>query len=330
MNRRKKIYTTLVCVGTLLLGSLLGYAFANARYTSRLETQISLLRPANSNYQFINPLVGVDLTPQQSFPEMDRIKEQVGTYIKSEVAAGRAARASVYFRNVFNAHWMALNENETFDPGSLLKVPIMIAYFKEAETDPSVLDRKIFYAPSATERRLPNELVSTLVPNREYAAQDLIKAMIIESDNAAKDLLLDNLDSKYITEVYGDLGIPLVGPTSDRISAKIYASFFRRLYNATFLNREYSEKALKLLGESTFTNGIIKGLKTKIQVAHKYGERGVYDKNGALIGAELHDCGILYFPEKPELLCIMTEGKNLSHLETIIQTITKTVSAHPQ
>lgn len=330
MNRRKKICDILTYIGVLLLGSLFGYAFATARYASQLETQISLLRPANSSYQFINPLVGVDLTPEQSFPEMDNIKERVGTYIKSEIAVGQAARVSVYFRNVSNAHWMALNENETFDPGSLLKVPIMMAYFKEAEMDPSVLDKKIFYAPSATERHLPNELASTLVSNREYAAQDLIEAMIVDSDNAAKDLLLDNLDSKYIAEVYGDLGIPLVGPTSDRISAKIYASFFRRLYNATFLNREYSEKALKLLGESTFTDGIIKGLKTKIQVAHKYGERGVYDKSDALIGAELHDCGILYFPNKPELLCIMTEGKDPSHLETIIQTITKIVSAYMQ
>lgn len=330
MNRRKSIYAGLVYVGILLLGSLVGYGLATAHYASQLETQISLLRPANSDYQFINPLVGVDLTPQQSFPEMDNIKERVGAYIKNEMAAGRAGRVSVYFRNVSNAHWMALNENETFDPGSLLKVPIMMAYFKEAEMDPSVLDKKIFYAPSATERRLPNELASTLVPNREYTAHDLIKAMIVDSDNAAKNLLLDNLDSKYITEVYGDLGISLVGPKSDRISAKIYASFFRRLYNATFLNREYSEKALKLLGESTFTDGIIKGLKTKIQVAHKYGERGVYDKGGALIGAELHDCGILYFPGKPELLCIMTEGKDLSRLETIIQTITQTVSSHPQ
>lgn len=330
MHYRKTIYAILLYAGVFFLGSFIGYGLATAYYASQLETQISLLRPANANYEFINPLVGVDLTPQQNFPEMDQIKDEMEEYIKKEIAARVVARVSVYFRNVANAHRMALNENETFDPGSLLKVPIMMAYFKEAETDPSVLNKKIFYVSSATVRRLPNELTSTLVPNREYTAENLIKAMIVDSDNAAKDLLLDNLDPKYITEVYGDLDIPLVGPTSDHISAKIYASFFRRLYNATFLNREYSEKALKLLGESTFTNGIIKGLKTKIPVAHKYGERGVYDKHGALTGAELHDCGILYFPNKPELLCVMTEGKNISALEIVIQDITKIVSAYSE
>lgn len=33
-------------------------------------------------------------------------------------------------------------KDEKFDPGSLFKVPIMMAYYKEAEIDPRVLEKK--------------------------------------------------------------------------------------------------------------------------------------------------------------------------------------------
>ena len=97
-----------------------------------------------------------------------------------------------------------------------------------------------------------------------------------------------------------------------------------RSYNATYLSQEYSEKALKLLTEPDIP-GIRAGVPTTITVAQKFGERSVYDTNNNLTDRELHDCGIVYKPGSPYLLCVMSRGKdfdtmakNISDLSALV------------
>lgn len=55
-------------------------------------------------------------------------------------------------------------------------------------------------------------------------------------------------------------------------------------------------------------------------------ERITINKNNPNpITKELHDCGIIYYPERPYLLCVMTEGNDLNELAGVIQNISKTV-----
>jgi hypothetical protein len=75
-----------------------------------------------------------------------------------------------------------------------------------------------------------------------------------------------------------------------------------------------------------FTLGLIAELPKSIRVAHKYGERGVY-QDGVLIGIELHDCGIVYAPENPYYLCVMTRGTELKKLSNLIADISAKVFA---
>ena len=125
-----------------------------------------------------------------------------------------------------------------------------------------------------------------------------------------------------MSEVYTDLGLPLPsdGPNPQDLSAKLYAYFFRVLYNATYLDREYSQKALELLDHSDFSAGIQAGLPTGTNAAQKFGERTIYDQSNALVGRELHDCGIVYKKDSPFLLCIMTRS-NTASFDTLAKDI---------
>jgi hypothetical protein len=92
--------------------------------------------------------------------------------------------------------------------------------------------------------------------------------------------------------------------------------------NVTYLSSEYSERALKLLSETTYLNGLVAGVPKGVTVAHKFGEH-VFSAKGVATGVELSDCGIVYYPAHPYLLCVMTSVKDEVTAATIIANISK-------
>ncbi len=207
----------------------------------------------------------------------------------------------------------------------------MIAYYKEAEIEgPQILEKKITYSqmqdPNFIQRIKPE---ATLVPNKEYTVQELINRMIIYSDNESYTLLSKN-PPKNILQVYSDLGLDiskgLADPTANFITVKDYATFFRVLFNASYLSPEYSEKALGILSQITYKGGLVAGMPKDIVVAHKFGERGFDGKTEV----QLHDCGIAYFPKRPVLVCIMTRGEDMRKLQDNIRSLSATIANYWQ
>ena len=160
-----------------------------------------------------------------------------------------------------------------------------------------------------------------------YTIDELIRAMIVYSDNNATRLLHDNINPALLLRVYNDLGVSIsdAESTDDFMTAGQYTYFFRVLYNATYLNRALSEKALELLSESDFVQGIEAGVPATTIVTHKFGERSIADTHGAISARELHDCGVVYYPLHPYLLCVMTRGSDFEKLAGVIQDISHLV-----
>jgi beta-lactamase class A len=104
--------------------------------------------------------------------------------------------------------------------------------------------------------------------------------------------------------VYEELGM-LSSYEKQTLTVKSYASLFRVLYNSRYLPPELSEFALQTLADATFADGLRKGVPAEIQVAHKFGVRDVPEEPDV---KQLHDCGIVYHPVRPYLICIMTRG----------------------
>jgi hypothetical protein len=128
-----------------------------------------------------------------------------------------------------------------------------------------------------------------------------------------------------LNKAYTDLGVSNPDEVSDyTISPAQYVGFLRILYNATYLSQAFSEKALSLMSQSTFTQGIAAGVPTGVVVAQKYGEHIDTDKAGTQI-VELHNCGIVYAKDAPYALCIMTKGTDVNQLITILKDISGVV-----
>ncbi len=274
-------------------------------------------------YQFINPLLFCDSNPQPApafLPLADKLKQYL---FDAENGSGTVASASVYFRDLSLSRWFGINETQAYDPASMLKIPLMIAYYKESESNPELFSKKLMYLGEPQNGKGID--FYTLTAGQSYTVKELIDAMMIRSDNGAKDLLFENMDIATQNTVFSDLGMQSPKDPNSRyvISPKTFASFYRVLYNATYLNRPDSEDALKLLNGSEFQDGLVAGVPTSTVVAHKFGQYGSTDGGGA--AWELHDCGIVYHPARPYILCVMTSGANLGALKVSIQGISRLV-----
>ena len=278
-------------------------------------------------YQFTNPLLECD-SAEKVFG--DRIiqpyKQHVAKYIQEELSRKVADDLSVYFRELNDGQWFTIGDIEEYEPVSLLKVPLMIAIFKEAENSAGILTRKIKFSGledfTAVQRIKPT---TKLVSGREYTVNDLVYRMIVYSDNNAFMLLEGTVDPALYQKVYADFGIPMPYFSHEyRITVRQISSFFRILFNASYLNREMSEKALELLSQAEYSGGLKAGLPPGIAVAHKFGEGGEKAEK------ELHDCGIIYYPDHPYLLCVMSQGGNYDQLEDAITSVSRIVYAHVQ
>ena len=67
-----------------------------------------------------------------------------------------------------------------------------------------------------------------------------------------------------------------------------------------------SEKALQLLTQSNYKGGIRAAIPAQYAIAHKYGERDVFDEKGKRNTLQLHHFGIVYYTGKPYIIGIMT------------------------
>lgn len=318
------LYTRYVVL--FVLGLIVGagvFSFLHSHDSASLFSEVR----KKGDYSFISPLVECDANFTEQDPNLNSLQDAVEDFIKWRVNLGEITHASIYFRDLNNGPWFGINENEQFSPSSLIKVPLMITYFKEAERDPTLLSQRVLIpekSDGGMEQNYPPTV--SLVKGEQLTVEELINRMIIYSDNYAYDLLLSHIDSALVFSVYSDFDINIAlanqtDPNGNIVSVKDYASFFRILYNSSYLNNTMSERALSLLSKSTFKKGLVAGVPSQVVVAHKFGERN-YEFMGE---KQLHDCGIVYAPSKPYLICIMTRGKEFDKLEKTIAGISKIV-----
>ncbi len=328
MNRRWRT------IGIVCASFLSGYA-ANFAYVGFKSSETAAagdaLRANKSEYKYTNPLLLCDISGRSAMEEFSSLRKSVSALIDND-KSDPTDRVSVYFRDLNQGKWFGIDENDHFVPASLLKVPVAIAFYKLAETDPTVLSKNLTYDGSFDENK--GEIFKSQFDIKPgvYKVEDLIKAMVVNSDNNAMTIL-DNYivdhNKDFLDEVFTDLGLtlPSLGSTNvvEFMSAKSYSYIFRVLYNATYLSKQASEKLLAMMAGPDFPQGIKASLPDDLQVAQKFGERSVLTTDNKVLTRELHDCGIIYYPSKPYLICIMTAGKDFQQQIEIIQGVSKIV-----
>lgn len=289
--------------------------------SDRSQYQIKRL----SNFKFIRPLLSA--MPVDEYEGYFRIKKSVQDVIQYFKDQGVLASASFYMRDFDKSNWTAINQDEKFHPGSIMKIPVLMTILKSEEERPGYVDSTmqfIYHFRYAIPKK--QSIVSKQIEfGKRYSRRDLLKYMIEYSDNNASEMLWITMNKNSFSDMFREFGLakPDLSAGEIPLSARECSLFMETLFNATYLNIKQSEFAIDLLSKSTFSDGIVKGIPGgKLLIAHKFGESGS-DRN-----RELHETGLLYIDDRPYLITIMTRGQDnveYAKLATVLQGISRTV-----
>ncbi len=286
------------------------------------STPATSSRLESTDFEYIKPLLYIDReTESKTFYTL---KQDVKARLAALKKSGIITEVGVYVREFDHGYWMGIGEDISFHPGSLFKVPVMIAALRVAEKDSTFLNKKVpFFLPKDKVLPVQNYTTDSLIQGRSYSIADLLKYTIVHSDNRAYWLLSQQLDWNIVNKVHTDISkdLPKRGDEDGlaRTNARSYSKLLIALYNATYLKPELSEYAMQILAECQFDQGLKKGMPSTVKLAHKFAE---WD-NGTVF--ELHESGIVYLKGKPYVITIMTKGTKRSELPAAIASIAQTL-----
>ena len=224
--------------------------------------------------------------------------------------------ASIYFEYLQTGANISIKPNVRVYPASLLKVPTAIAVMRKIEKGEWRLDNKlVLFAgdidPNYGEQYYKNSVGTT------FTIEDLLKAILIESDNTTHRMLIRNLSTEDFALMRDSMGLDEVLDERQLLSSKEYSRVFRALYYASSISREHSEQLLEWLSETPFNDYLQSGLPAGVKFSHKIGEGGP--------SKTYLDSGIVYAPDRPYLLTVVIAGRDEAETKEIMREISQTV-----
>lgn len=309
-------------LGVFLAGGMTGYSLFSQieGVVNKQETSSKQVRQVGE-HQFINPLLECEVAEGVLDARKENFRDDLAEYINTLKQERSVSDVAIYFRDLNNGPTFGVDDQKEFFPASLLKVPVMMAYYHLAEQNPDVLRMEIRHVSDKdfgiTPTIMPRERVEI---GQVYTVEELIRRMIVFSDNQALVLLTERLPLSEMQDLFSMLGVgdDVLKDGNSKLTVKEYAGFFRILFNSSYLSRTSSEKALALLATTDYHDALPAGVPKEVVVSHKFGEAGTGSHE-----RQLHDCGVVYFPDHPYLACIMTRGENVETLKMTIRDISQ-------
>jgi len=284
----KKIFFMFIVLMLFVCGSYFGYKYyANLKDAERQQA-----------------LIGQRALAWQSLRQ--KITNKI-TQFKGE--------AGVVIKDLRNNWEISYDKDELFPSAGLISIPIMSACFLAAEEGRIKLDREVSLKNSgklAGFGRLKGARTGGT-----YSIEELIGRMIYGSDNTATNMLTNVVGIDYLNNAFNSFGLKNTNFSckaanffsrnkgiENYTSAEDMASIFERMYRKNLVNKDVSEKCLKLLRLQGANDRIPKHLPVDVTVVHKTGlERSV-----------CHDVGIVFSPKGDFLICVLTRYANSNSL----------------
>lgn len=211
-------------------------------------------------------------------------------------------KVSIYLEFLNTGANISVNKENYIWPASLTKLPVAMAVMKKIEDGDWQLNSELVLMSGDAngDSGDVNNLLAKNPVGTRFTIEQLLKELLINSDNTAYNILVRNLHIDELNQVKNELGIDVLFDDSGRMSAKEYSRIFRALYTSSFLKRVNSEMIMSWLDESQFNDFLAKNIDPSIPFPHKYGEN--------LLLNVYADSGIVYLEDRPYMITVMVQG----------------------
>lgn len=255
------------------------------------------------------------LREQRALLEKKRAGWALLEYRLSKQARDYPGKSAVIVKDLKTNWTIAVNKEELFPAASLVKIPIMAAVFKAAESGRINLEDRLKL--KASDKVAGSGKLKNMAPGREFSIEELLERMIISSDNTATNMLIELLGFNYLNSSFKGFGLKNTrlcrkmmefqdrkNGVENYTTAEDISSLLEKIYRGKLCNSFVSRQCLALLKRQKARDRIPARLPADVVVAHKTGlERKV-----------CHDAGIVYARQGDFLLCVLTSGVSDSRI----------------
>ncbi len=223
----------------------------------------------------------------------------------NDYAKGQSGPLGIYFEYLPSGTSVGIDANRAFFGASLLKLPVAMKAFKLIEDGKLEKNKEITIEAGQIDKGFGTLWQRGV--GAKITVLDAIKLSVASSDNTADKILRDLVQPRPVSDVFDYLDIDTsvaVGPGAG-VTPRGYSSTLRALYLSAYLSHDYSNELLGIMTESPYSNRIVAGVPKDVKVAHKI---GMYERPDNKSEQVHSDCGIVYTPNRPYILCVMTEA----------------------
>ena len=229
--------------------------------------------------------------------------------------------AGVSARNLRTGEAVSIRGGETFPAASLVKVPVLVALLDEVGKGTIRLDERL--SMIARDRVGGSGVLQRMDAGLNPTVGDAAWLMTVISDNTATNLILDKIDIRTVWTKMEALGLPhtkihsktFLRATSVAMDSSVkyglgvavpdeMVRLFALLHEGRAVSPAMDSLALAILRANEDGTKLARWLPAGVSVAHKSGE----------VDAARNDCGIVYGPDAPVAVCVMTrENRDTSY-----------------
>ncbi|MBN1621967.1 MAG: serine hydrolase [Endomicrobiales bacterium] len=218
-----------------------------------------------------------------------------------------SGEVGIFVKDLWTGKTIKINSNMLFPSASLVKVPIMAALFQAQED--GILD---FSDEIALKRRHKVWAKHGLYRKRvgtKYTIEQLIKHMIVTSDNTATNMLVEVLGFDYLNEKFAEFGIYDTNLCRGVMELKLrrrgienyttaedMALLLEKIYKKELVSSKASKRMLEILKSQRVNDRIPYLLPDDLDVAHKTGS----------LKDTISDVGIVFTSKGDFIICVLT------------------------
>lgn len=238
-----------------------------------------------------------------------------------QITRGYAGVVGVSVRNLATGESLSIRGGETFPTASLIKVAVLVALLDEVAKGRIALDDPLTMI--ARDQVGGSGVLQHLHSGLQLTVEDAARLMIVISDNTATNLLLDKVPMRTVWAKMDSLGLPhtrihsktFLRSTSVAMDSSVKyglgvttpdetVRLFALLHEGRAVSPRMDSLALAMLRGNEDWNKLVRWLPDGATAAHKSGD----------VDQPRNDCGILYGPDAPVAVCVMTrENRDTSY-----------------